>query len=129
MEYEVQRWIDYAEKDLAVAKHLWASFHPKPLEIICYHCQQAAEKAIKAVYIAKEIPGGLPRKHDLSFLLEQMKNHVSVSDDLLDIADSLNSFGVIVRYPNDIQIDESTVIHALQFADTIMAWSENILMQ
>ena len=58
-----------------------------------------------------------------------MKNHVSVSDDLLDIADSLNSFGVIVRYPNDIQIDESTVIHALQFADTIMAWSENILMQ
>ena len=56
-----------------------------------------------------------------------MKNHVSVSDDLLDIADSLNSFGVIVRYPN--QIDESTVIHALQFADTIMAWSENILMQ
>lgn len=90
-----------------------ASFHPKPLEIICYPCQQAAEKAIKAVYIAKEIPGGLPRKHDLSFLLEQMKNHVSVSDDLLDIADSLNSFGVIVRYPNDIQIDESTVIHAL----------------
>ena len=66
-------------------------------------------------------------KHDLSFLLEQMKNHVPVSDDLLDIADSLNAFGVIVRYPNDIQIDESTVVHALQFADEIMAWAKNIL--
>ena len=95
--------------------------------MICYHCQQAAEQAIKADYMALKIPGGLPRKHDLSFLLEQMKNHVPVSDDLLDIADSLNAFGVIVRYPNDIQIDESTVVHALQFADEIMAWAKNIL--
>ena len=25
--------------------------------MICYHCQQAAEKAIKAVYMALKIPG------------------------------------------------------------------------
>ena len=45
---DVQRWLDFAENDLAVAKHLLETFHPKPLEIICYHCQQAAEKAIKS---------------------------------------------------------------------------------
>ena len=49
MEPDIQRWLDFAENDLAVAKHLLETFHPKPLEIICYHCQQAAEKAIKAV--------------------------------------------------------------------------------
>ena len=29
---DVQRWLDFAENDLAVAKHLWETFHPKPLE-------------------------------------------------------------------------------------------------
>ena len=38
----------YANKtDLGVAKHLNSQYHPKPLEIICYHCQLSAEKAIK----------------------------------------------------------------------------------
>ena len=88
---EVQQWMAYAEKDLAVAKHLLQTFHPQPLEIICYHCQQSAEKAIKAVYIALGIPGGLPRKHDLTFILEQMKNRVSVEESMMDHADELNS--------------------------------------
>jgi hypothetical protein len=29
-----------AAADLGVAKHLDATYYPKPLEIICYHCQQ-----------------------------------------------------------------------------------------
>lgn len=37
---------DMAVMDLGVAKHLDETYRPKPLEIICYHCQQAAEKAI-----------------------------------------------------------------------------------
>lgn len=43
---------DMAVIDLRVAKHLEETYRPKPLEIICYLCQQAAEKAIKAlIYI------------------------------------------------------------------------------
>lgn len=38
-----QEWFHIAETDLSSAKHL-ASMHPSPFEIICYHCQQAAEK-------------------------------------------------------------------------------------
>ena len=71
---DAKEWLTYAEADLGVAKHLFRTYYPKPLAIICYHCQQAGEKAIKALYLAKEIPGGIPRKHDLWFLLEQMKN-------------------------------------------------------
>lgn len=47
MENEALAWVNMAKQDLAVAKHLNAKFLPKPLEIICYHCQQAAEKAVR----------------------------------------------------------------------------------
>lgn len=127
MELDIKRWLNFAENDLAVAKHLFETFHPKPLEIICYHCQQSAEKAIKAVYISLEIPGGLPKKHDLTFLLEQMKNRVQVSDALLDHADELNSYSVVVRYPNEIQIEERKVNLSIRYAEEIMEWAKNNL--
>ncbi len=67
-----KEWYDMAVTDLGVARHLFENYYPKPLEIICYHCQQAAEKAIKAVILYFGAQGGLPKRHDPSFLL----NHV-----------------------------------------------------
>ena len=67
---EATIWLGFAKTDLGVSKHLMDVYYPKPLEIICYHCQQAAEKAIKAVAIFHGAQGGLPKKHNLSFLLE-----------------------------------------------------------
>ena len=43
----VDEWIAYSDMDIASAKHL-CSMKPQPLEIICYLCQQSAEKALKA---------------------------------------------------------------------------------
>lgn len=74
MTQEMKKWFDMANTDLGVAKHLNKTYHPKPLEIICYHCQQSAEKSIKALIIYCKLPGGLPKIHDLSFLLNQLKN-------------------------------------------------------
>ena len=82
MNNEVQQWFTFAQKDLAVAKHLRDTFYPEPMEIICYHCQQAAEKAIKGAYLACRLPGGIPRKHDLTFLLEQLKNQFEIPEDV-----------------------------------------------
>ena len=45
-----KEWLDYATKDLASARFL-LKMKPQPREIICFHCQQAAEKALKA-YLA-----------------------------------------------------------------------------
>lgn len=45
---EVKEWLEFAKMDLDAAKHLNDTFYPKPLQIICYHCQQSAEKALKA---------------------------------------------------------------------------------
>jgi HEPN domain-containing protein len=52
MQLEVAaRWLAYAESDLAVAHGV-----DRPgviLETLCFHAQQAAEKAIKAVLVAE----------------------------------------------------------------------------
>lgn len=67
MTQETREWYNMAAMDLGVARHLDVTYHPKPLEIICYHCQQAAEKAIKALIVYYGAEGGMPKLHDLSF--------------------------------------------------------------
>ncbi len=57
---ETKSWLDFAQEDFIVAKHLYDALYPKPLEIICYHCQQAAEKAIKAVIVSLGLSGRTP---------------------------------------------------------------------
>lgn len=39
-------WLDFAYMDLSAAEHL-LTMRPLPVEIICYHCEQAAEKFLK----------------------------------------------------------------------------------
>ena len=89
MDKVFHEWLSFAETDLGVARHLYESYHPKPLEIICYHCQQSAEKAIKAVIIANGAQGGMPKLHDLSFLLNQIKNMAEIDERYYDYADTL----------------------------------------
>lgn len=122
-------WMHYAENDFKVAKHLLEHFYPMQYEIICYHCQQAAEKAIKAVYIGYDLPGGIPKKHDLSFLLCQMKNCVAVSETLLEYADELTPYGVTVRYPSEIEVGERDTRAAIQHAEEILKWAADCIVQ
>ena len=61
MQPEVKEWLDFSKTDLEASKHLYMTFYPKPLNIICYHCQQAAEKALKAIIVAHGKQGGMPK--------------------------------------------------------------------
>ena len=88
MNADILRWLEYADADLDVASFLFENRYPQPLEIICFHCQQAAEKAIKAVYLWAEVPGGIPRKHDLAFLLEQLTGRLSIEERYFDCAEA-----------------------------------------
>lgn len=128
MEHEAVVWIEFAKTDLGVAEHLNKQYYPKPLEIICYHCQQAAEKAIKAIIIVYGAQGGMPKKHNLSFLLEQMKNNVEIPEKYYDYADILTPYGIAVRYPNELGIEDRHVQEALLCAQEIVAWAENIVL-
>lgn len=127
MNQETKQWLDMANMDIGVAKHLMDNYHPKPLEIICYHCQQAAEKAIKALVVFYGTQGGLPKLHDLSFLLNQLKNTVEIDEKYYDYADALTPYGVAVRYPNELFLEERHARTAIQYADGIMQWVYSVV--
>ena len=124
---ETKEWYDMAVMDLRVARHLDETYRPKPLEIICYHCQQAAEKAIKALIVYFGGRGGMPKLHDLSFLLNQIKNKVCIEDKYYDYADILTPYGVSVRYPNELFLEERHVKDALECSDEILRWVQSIV--
>ena len=124
MDEAVPIWLDFADGDLSTAEFLYDKQWPRQLEIICYHCQQAGEKAVKALYLAAEIPGGIPRKHDLWFLLGQIKGRVHVPENILDAAEELDPYAIIVRYPSENRVDDSMTRNALKQARLIVDWSK-----
>lgn len=44
-----KEWLEFAAMDLDSAQFL-LGMRPVPVEIICYHCEQAAEKLLKACW-------------------------------------------------------------------------------
>ena len=48
----VIRWVDKAEHDLRAAEHLLQFQEGGLTDIVCFHCQQCAEKYLKALLVA-----------------------------------------------------------------------------
>lgn len=124
MDNNAQEWLDFAEADLGSAQYLFDNYYRKPYHIICYHAQQAAEKALKAVIVANGSAGGVPKMHDLEFLLNQMKNYANIRDEFYDYADVLTPYGISVRYPGEVVITEAKSRIALKYADEIVGWAK-----
>ncbi len=110
-ENDVKEWIRFADMDVLSANYLNEIQHSKPLEIICYHCQQASEKILKSLVIAFD--GELQKTHDLGLLTEQLSEYISIPDNILDAADELTPYGVKIRYPQELNIEEIHVSKAL----------------
>ena len=129
MDDNTQLQLEFANADLETASFLYDKQYPRQLEIICYHCQQAGEKAIKALYIAKDIPGGIPRKHDLWFLLDQMKNAVIIPESIYDAAEKLDPYAIVFRYPGENRVDDYRAKQAINMAKTIVEWVRQSIEQ
>ena len=118
-----REWLRIAASDLGVAKHLLETYYPKPLEIICFHSQQAAEKSIKAVIVLYGCQGGLPRKHDLFILLNQIKNMVHFDEKFYDYADTLAPYSITMRYPHELYLEERHAKEAIRMAEELYVWA------
>mgnify|MGYP000237719624 CR=1 FL=1 len=64
--------------DFLTAKHLYEHMYPKPLEIICYHCQQSIEKLLKGLLISKNVT--IKKTHDLDLLAELLQEYETVDE-------------------------------------------------
>jgi HEPN domain-containing protein len=90
----VDRWLAYARDDLRAAEALKSS--QIPARISCFHAQQAAEKAIKAVFVVEQVD--FPYTHDLVRLAEALPPGWSIDASSADLGD-LSRWAVESRYP------------------------------
>jgi HEPN domain-containing protein len=91
------RWLEFALGDLAVARTL-VDREDLPHRVCCFHCQQAAEKALKALLIRHGIV--FPRTHDLDRLLMLLPVKSRVRLAFPDLSD-VSVWAVESRYPSD----------------------------
>lgn len=68
-------------------------------EMVGFHCQQAAEKQIKAVLTAHEIP--YKKSHELSYLAGLIEKHKIDAPTALEQADTLTDWAVEFRYEGE----------------------------
>ena len=89
-------WISKAEEDLLVVRQLMSA-DILVKGAIAYHCQQSAEKFLKAFLVFHGIE--IAKTHNIEFLLEQCK----IIDIRFSAIDPFNltDYGVEVRYPGD----------------------------
>jgi len=115
----LRSWLTKAASDLRSARVL-GSADDSPLDTAIYHCQQTAEKAVKAFLVFREIS---PEKtHDIRKLTLEAAVHEPRFNDVMDMAVSLTPYAWEFRYPDDLAETYPTreeFDEALQHAQTI----------
>lgn len=109
-------WFEYADNDLEAAIILSAQLKPK-YEIVCYHCQQCAEKMLKG-FIAYN-NGRLQKTHDLAVLCETSTKYDIDFKNILEICSDLTIYASEVRYPNLMQIENYHMKKAIENTNLI----------
>ena len=113
-------WLAKAQSDLATARLLIAGEEPH-LDTGSYHCQQAAEKAIKAWLTAVEIP--FIKTHSLEILVNLCSPSAPGMQRFLSHAAELTPLATEFRYPGDV-FEPSAVEaeRALRLAEELASW-------
>lgn len=89
------------------------------LDTAVYHCQQAAEKALKAFLTYHDIL--FNKTHDLTELVAQAASAEPAFEDWQDIASELTPYAVWFRYPADVmEPPKKEVVRALQKSEAIV---------
>lgn len=88
--------------------------------IVCFHAQQAVEKALKAALAARGVE--FPFTHDIAGLIELCGNEALTIPEGLEDADRLTPYGVRIRYGGDDPgtVDPKT---AVRLADVAVTWA------
>jgi HEPN domain-containing protein len=88
-----------------------------PYEIVCFHCQQAAEKYLKWFLVFHDREP--PKIHDLEELEKLCETISPAFSTLLDKCSYLTVYGVLSRYPSGMQVEKEDMDRALEYAEMI----------
>jgi HEPN domain-containing protein len=114
---ELKQWFSLADDDLKSAEYLATMRYPRPEEIICFHCQQSAEKYLKGFLFQNNVE--FPKTHDLVKLLELCEDVDARFSTILPKCNTLNRYSVVPRYPDELEIIPEDTANALQYAKDI----------
>lgn len=92
-----KEWIFKAEGDYRSADVLLHQIEIPEIDTACFHCQQCAEKYVKAFLTERDID--FPRHHDLVRLLGLCLTVDAGFEKIRDPLRKLENYGVIIRYP------------------------------
>jgi len=115
-------WIAHAQIDLKMGQ-LGREDGEIMFEQVCFHAQQAVEKAMKAVLLARKVD--FPLTHDLEALMDiGQKAGITIPENLLDI-DTLTPYAVETRYPGYLEeISEEDVAQAIDIAENFLVMGQ-----
>ncbi len=98
---DADAWLGKASNDLlCIRNNLVAA--EVPADAVCFHSQQAAEKAVKALIATRGIAP--QRTHDLTTLLNDSEDAGWDVDPLRRHCEVVNPYSVTARYPG-VQLD------------------------
>ena len=113
-------WLQHARSDLALCRE--AHTEEVLRETLCFHAQQAAEKAIKAVLVARGI--AFPRTHNLLTLAEVLASVVAIPAAVRESA-ALTGYAVASRYPGEEEPVSDEELHcAVALAARVVEWAQ-----
>ena len=119
-----REWMNRARSSLAIAKNRVPQAY---LEDLCFYAQQAAEKSIKAVMIARNIE--FPYVHDLDRLLSLLEDEGEVIPASIRQASKLTKYSTVTRYPGDMgPVTAQEYAEAIAIAEAVVRWAEERIL-
>jgi HEPN domain-containing protein len=116
-------WLRHAQSDLELARTRRNS--RILIEDLCFHAQQAAEKALKAVLVFKSVP--FMKTHNIRTLMDLLPEGLNVPDEAKE-APILTDYAVLTRYPGDLEpVTEEEYLEAVRIAEAMVRWAEKIV--
>ena len=115
---EVRSWLSKASSDLLSARIL-VEQSPLVLGPAAFHCQQAAEKTLKAFLVSRSVP--FDRVHSLVYLVDLCEAKEPRFSSTREAAENLSPYAVEIRYPGDVpEISRDEARQALAAAEAVM---------
>ncbi|HXQ68286.1 MAG TPA: HEPN domain-containing protein [Alphaproteobacteria bacterium] len=112
----VLRWLEIARGDLLAARNCIDGPHFLP-GFAAYHCQQAAEKLVKAILVHRGIEP--PKSHDIDTLADRLSS-ADRSRFALASLGRLTPYAIAFRYP------EEDLEPSIPGRDEIVSWISEI---
>jgi HEPN domain-containing protein len=118
-----KEWLSRAKSSLALARAVTPEIF---YEDGCFQAQQAAEKAIKAVFVRQGMRH--PYTHDINALLSVIADARITIPEPVWAAVALTTYASAARYPGSgSPVTKEEYREALTLADAVIQWTESLM--